>query len=132
DLLPFNPRPTYDAAVESAFGRRTDDFPTSRLHWSPRFGFNWEMDGQAETRLRGGAGIFVGRPPLAWISASERFDGIGTRTLNCAGTGIAPRFVPDPRTLPETCANGNGVANGPVNLIDPRLTMADMFRASLA
>jgi hypothetical protein len=132
DLLTFNPRPTYNSVVESTFGRRTDDFPTSRLHWSPRFGFNWNMDPREETRLRGGAGIFVGRPPLAWISASERFDGTGTRTLNCVGAGIAPKFVADVSALPDTCANGTGVGNGPANLIDPGLTMVDMFRASVA
>jgi hypothetical protein len=131
DLLTFSTRPTYNPAVDSLFGRRTSDFPTSRLHWSPRIGFLWNMDRADEARLRGGAGVFVGRLPLAWLSASQRFDGIGTRSLSCP-TGIAPRFVPDPRTLPETCTNSKGVGDGPVNLIDSRLAMADMFRASLA
>jgi hypothetical protein len=131
DLLTFSTRPSYSAAVDSAFGRRTDDFPGSRLHWSPRLGFDWELD-PGGTRVRGGAGVFVGRPPLAWISASQRFDGVGTRTLRCTGVGLAPRFVPDPSTLPVTCANGTPIGYGPVNLIDPGLTMADMFRASLA
>lgn len=132
DLLTFSTRPTYNPVVDSVFGRRTDDFPTSRLHWSPRLGFNWDMDPQGDARLRGGAGVFVGRPPLAWISASQRFDGVGTRTLSCPGTAVAPKFVPDVSSLPVTCADGTGVSNGPVNLIDPRLTMVDMFRASLA
>jgi hypothetical protein len=132
DLLTFSTRPTYNPLVASVFGRRTDDFPTSRLHWSPRLGFDWQMDPEGETRLRGGAGVFVGRPPLAWISASQRFDGVGTRTLSCAGPGMVPKFVPDVSSLPATCANGSGVRDGPVNLIDPGLTMADMFRASLA
>jgi hypothetical protein len=131
DLLAFGPRPTYDPIVDSIFGRRTDDFPTSRLHWSPRLGFNWKMDQERDTRLRGGVGVFAGRPPLAWISASERFDGIGTRTLSCP-LGNAPQFVASVSSLPVTCRNGSGAAVGPVNLIDPTLTMPKMFRASLA
>ena len=131
DLLTFSTRPAYNPTVDSIFGRRTSDFPTSRVHWSPRVGFSWDMDQNRENRLRGGAGVFVGRPPLAWISASERFDGMGTRTLNCVAP-LAPPFVPDPSTLPETCVGGTGARDGPVNLIDRHLTMAEMFRASLA
>ena len=132
DLLTFSTRPSYNPAVDTIFGRRTSDFPTSRLHWSPRGAFAWDLDPDRGERLRGGAGVFVGRPPLGWLSANLRFDGMGTRTLTCAGAGVVPAFTPDPRNLPASCADGRGVGDGPVNLVDPGLRMAEMFRASLA
>jgi len=133
DLLAFTTRPAYNPAVDSIFGRRTSDFPTSRLHWSPRIGFALTLDDERRERLRGGAGVFAGRPPLAWISASQRFDGLGTRTLACdRATGGAPPFSSDAFNLPKVCPNGGGTSDGPVNLIDPQLDMTQMLRASLA
>ncbi|MEZ5287676.1 MAG: hypothetical protein R2712_23315 [Vicinamibacterales bacterium] len=36
--------------------------------WSPRAGFNWNVDAERRTRVRGGTGIFTGRPAYVWIS----------------------------------------------------------------
>ncbi|MCB1044123.1 MAG: TonB-dependent receptor [Acidobacteria bacterium] len=35
--------------------------------FSPRIGFNWDIKGDATSRLRGGTGIFTGRLPFVWI-----------------------------------------------------------------
>src|SRR2546427_11895230 len=43
-------RPPYDSAVDAAFGRRTDAVPTGHPQWSPRVGFNWDVD-RKSTRL---------------------------------------------------------------------------------
>ena len=39
----FPDRPQYNPAVQAAFGRRTDDFPSEKLHVSPRAGFSWSL-----------------------------------------------------------------------------------------
>ncbi|MFN2566611.1 MAG: carboxypeptidase regulatory-like domain-containing protein, partial [Gemmatimonadaceae bacterium] len=133
DLLAFRSRPLYSRVVDSVFGRRTSDFPRPALHWSPRVGFSWDLDAARQSRIRGGAGIFVGRPPLTWVHQSRRFDGVGNRGLLCrGGTGVVPRFVPDPWNPPTSCADGSGFAEGLVNLVDAHLRMTEMFRASLA
>jgi len=41
--------------------------PGSALLWSPRFGFNWDINGDKTTQLRGGTGIFTGKLPFVWI-----------------------------------------------------------------
>jgi len=43
------------------------DLPTTRILWSPRFGFNWDPTGKKMTQLRGGTGLFSGRFPFVWI-----------------------------------------------------------------
>jgi hypothetical protein len=43
------------------------DFPGAEPLFSPRVGFNWNVDGQRRTQVRGGTGIFSGRVPFVWI-----------------------------------------------------------------
>jgi hypothetical protein len=90
------------------------------------------LDSDHGERLRGGVGTFAGRPPLAWVAQALRFDGVGTRSLDCGTAAKAPEFVADPANMPLSCKTGEGFADGLVNLIDPHLRMAEMFRSSLA
>ncbi len=41
--------------------------PDPQLLWSPRFGFNWDVNGDRSMQVRGGSGIFTGRLPFVWI-----------------------------------------------------------------
>jgi hypothetical protein len=132
EVLSFTGKPSYNPAVDSLYGRKTNEYPGTRVQWSPRLGFVLDTRADHSARLRGGAGVFAGRPPLAWLSQALRFDGVGTRSLICPTTGVAPTFEPDPSNMPTTCANGRGYEDGLVNLIDKRLRMAEMFRTSLA
>ncbi|HEY8174510.1 MAG TPA: TonB-dependent receptor, partial [Gemmatimonadaceae bacterium] len=135
DALKFSSLPVYNAAVDSIFGRRTSDYPKSRVQWSPRFGFTWDPFPDLGTRVRGGAGIFVGLPPLGWLLGPVRSNGAGVRTLICSGpigSGRVPKFVPDLALQPQVCPDGRGFSDGPVALVDRNLRMAESFRTSLA
>ncbi len=52
-------------------------WPNSKIMWSPRFGFNYDVKGDNTMQLRGGSGIFTGRIPFVWLgnqSTNARID----------------------------------------------------------
>ena len=55
-------------SVARTNGVSTDQLPKTKILWSPRFGFNWDVFGDKTTQVRGGVGIFTGRVPFVWIS----------------------------------------------------------------
>ena len=136
DVLSWRSQPQYTEAVEATFGRRTSDYPAARVHWSPRLGVTWEPGRDGLTRVRGGAGLFAGRPPLGWLRTPLRQYGTGIRTLTCAGSPggptVVPDFVPDRRFQPNACVNGRPYSGGAVDLVDARLRMGEALRTSLA
>lgn len=139
DALTIDERAPYNPVVDSIFQRRTDEMPRSRVHWSPRLGFTWDLFGTGRDQLRGGVGIFTGRPPMHWVRSALSSYGIGIGVLRCGplvtDKGLAPPFVPDFRAAPTACANGSGLAGAPrgdVDLLSRNLRMAQTLRGSLA
>jgi hypothetical protein len=139
DLLDIGGHAPYNALVDSVFGRRTDEMPRRRLHLSPRLGFTWDAFGTGRDQLRGGIGVFTGRPPLAWIHPALFNYGIGIGVLRCGSrpsdAGLPPPFVPDYRAAPLACATGPALETAPlgdVDLLDRDLALARSLRASLA
>ena len=128
-------QPVYNAAIDSAYGRRTSDAPSTTIQWSPRLGFNWDLTGDQINQLRGGLGLFVGTPPYVWLENAYVNSGNIITFLNCntaGGLAPAPAFNPDPSGL-NTCRDGSGTKPiGDVNFIDKNLKFPQPFRASLA
>jgi hypothetical protein len=54
----------------------TGEAPKVSVLLSPRIGFNWDVDGNKQTQLRGGVGIFAGAPPFVWISNQASNNGV--------------------------------------------------------
>lgn len=71
---------------------RTEQLPGRNVLWSPRAGFNWSPLKSQKLQVRGGTGIFTGRPAYVWISNQignngiltgfDSFDNINTRPFN--------------------------------------------------
>ena len=46
----------------------TGKWPSSKISWSPRVGFSWDVFGDKSLKFRGGTGLFTGRLPLVFFT----------------------------------------------------------------
>ena len=89
----------------------TSVLPKNQLLWEPRFGFNYNHKGLSKTQVRGGTGIFTGRPPYVFVSNQVGNNGVLTGFIDVSGSAAAQYgftanpskyFVPSTPTLPST------------------------------
>ncbi len=127
-------KPEDNPAVLAEYGRRTDEVPSGNLQFSPRIGFNWNMSGDRTEQLRGGVGLFVGRPPFVWLGNAFQNSGTGLAQLTCVSTGAVPRFTTSTAASPPgECADGATAATtGDIALLSKDLRFPQFARASLA
>jgi outer membrane receptor for ferrienterochelin and colicin len=111
--VPYMDKPAQNPALlnDPNLPINTSDFPSGNALWSPRLGFNVDADGRGTTILRGGVGVFTGRPPYVWISNAFVGTGLESVTLNCLTPATVPTF---PGTAladqPTACAGGAGAS----------------------
>ena len=67
DAPTFPTKPNANPASVANFGFATDVVP-SHVEWSPRVGINYDLNGNGTQQIRGGIGLFTGRPAYVWIS----------------------------------------------------------------
>ncbi len=148
DIPDISNRPPYTASFDTVFGpvfaklgrqANTSQVPSGTMQVSPRIGFNWDMTGDSRNQLRGGIGVFVGRPVGVWVSNSWQNSGSGLGFLMCGRPSdpdsISPAFNPNASTQPTACPNGKGLATGvvgPVDVMDKNLQYPQVMRANLA
>jgi hypothetical protein len=127
-------KPELNASVLDDYHRRTDRVPTAIVQLSPRIGFNWNRAGDREEQLRGGVGVFVGRPPFVWLGNAFQNAGTGLAQLTCLSAGAVPRFTTASAAAPPTaCANGSTAnATGDIAILSNNLKYPQYARASLA
>jgi Carboxypeptidase regulatory-like domain len=91
----------------------TGDMPDAQYLFEPRFGFNLDLKGDAQTQIRGGSGIFSGKPPLVFLSNAIGNNGVLTGFIDASGddlikngNGFTPNpaqyFTPTTPTLPSS------------------------------
>ena len=126
--------PPENPSVLATYGRHTDQVPSGNVQWSPRIGFNWDRKGDRREQLRGGLGVFVGRPAFVWIGNAFQNSGTGLAQLTCVGAGSVPRFTTSSAAAPpEACANGATAATtGDIALLSSDLRFPQFARASVA
>ena len=111
---------------------QTEQLPESNLLWSPRVGFNWDVDGGRSTQLRGGTGVFTGRPAYVWISNQiaehRRADGLRAARQH-AGRGRSTR-TPTPTS--RLTVTGAPASSYELALTDPSFKFPQVWRSNLA
>ena len=60
----------------------TGALPETTPYWSPRVGINWDALSDGTTQVRGGTGLFTGKPPYVWISNQLGNTGVLTGFLD--------------------------------------------------
>ncbi|HYK83249.1 MAG TPA: TonB-dependent receptor [Gemmatimonadales bacterium] len=130
--LPLLDAPVRNATLDSIMGINTANFPKANPLWSPRLGFNFDPYGDQSTIVRGGVGLFAGRPPYVWISNAFSNTGLEQATLVCQGAAL-PAFTPNPSSQPTACAGGVG-ATPPiptVNYFDSNFKFPEDFKVAI-
>jgi hypothetical protein len=109
----------------------TGEMPSTKVLWSPRVGVNWDLFGDQTTQVRGGGGLFSGRPAYVWISNQIGNTGvlIGERIVLAPGSAFPFSPNPDKYKLPATGVNAGSYA---LNVTDPDFKFPQVWRANVA
>ncbi|MFN2420748.1 MAG: carboxypeptidase regulatory-like domain-containing protein [Gemmatimonadota bacterium] len=124
--------PIRNEPVEEVVGRNTSEMPSGNGVISPRFGFNWDVNGEGITQVRGGVGLFTGRQPFVWLSNLYTNTGLFSGTLNCRDANV-PTFTIDADNQPEACGTAAPSFPTPtVNTVDPDFEFPSAWRFDVA
>ena len=144
DLPVFPDKPMNNDAFDSAYadkGVATGTLPVTRLMFSPRLGFNWDVFGDKSLKVRGGTGLFTGRVPFVWVSNQFSNNGQlnGAYSVGSTASSATPitnpagiTFEPDPFDQPFAEDFGKKSGRGAINVIDKNFKFPQVFRTNLA
>jgi hypothetical protein len=108
------------------------DLPEPKILWSPRVGLNWDVNGDQRTQVRGGTGVFTGRPAYVWISNQIGNTGVLTGFDQLDNTTARP-FHPDPnRYKPSAPPTGAPAASYELALTDADFKFPQIWRTNIA
>ena len=114
---------------------RTDNVPSASLSFSPRIGFNWDINGSRKYILRGGTGLFVGRMPFVWLVSAVGNSGMGQTTYWAAGENVPSnlKFTMDQNEMLNMigATSSTTIPTGPT-ILSEDLRMPKTWKASLA
>ena len=109
----------------------TDKLPDPNPLFSPRLGFNWDVYGDRTTQVRGGTGIFTGKPAYVWISNQIGNTGVLTGFEQLDNTRRRP-FNPNPDKYKPTNVTGAPASSYELALTDPDFKFPQVWRSNIA
>ncbi|MFM2268464.1 MAG: hypothetical protein RL757_1905, partial [Bacteroidota bacterium] len=125
---------------DTVTGLRTGNLPKPQILWEPRLGFNFDVLGNKTLQVRGGTGVFTGRPPFVWISNQIGNNGVLTGLIDITGNILSIRnrsgqlvnpFQPTDITslLPQ---NPSLPATYEINITDSKYRFPQVWKSNLA
>ena len=108
---------------------KTDKLPDANILFSPRIGFNLDVFGDKSTQLRGGTGIFTGKPAYVWISNQIGNNGVLTGFERLDNTTARP-FDPNPNRYKPTNVTGAPASTYELALTDPNFKFPQLWRSN--
>src|SRR5262245_23500014 len=109
----------------------TGKLPDPKPLWSPRFGFNWDATRNQQTQVRGGTGIFTGKPAYVWISNQIGNTGVLTGFVQDENITSRP-FNPNPDFYKPTTVTGAPASSVDLAVTDPDFTFPQIWRSNIA
>lgn len=104
--------------------------PGAQLMWSPRIGFECDLNGDRVNVLRGGAGIFTSRVPFVWPGAMFTNNGVTIGGLDQGDLSDDIQFIPG---ISDQYTNPNfTVPSGQVDLFTQDFKYPQVLRGNLA
>ncbi|CAM3660182.1 TonB-dependent receptor domain-containing protein [Flavobacterium chungbukense] len=112
----------------------------STVHFSPRIGFNYDVNGDKETQVRGGIGVFTSRVPLVWPGGAYNNNGISQNSIliNNSTATPTPNFNPNTNIdsqlsgVPSAPLPGSGQVGGNIDLFAKDFKLPQVLKTSLA
>ena len=105
--------------------------PKATPLWSPRVGFNWDVRRDRNTQVRGGTGVFTGKPPFVWISNQIGNTGVQTGFEDIRNTTARP-FNPDSEKYKPTTVTGAPAAAYNLAITDENFMFPQTWRSNAA
>ena len=124
DVLTF--RDETGAAVQYQSGK----LPDPKVLWSPRFGFNWDVASNQNTQVRGGTGVFTGKPAYVWISNQIGNTGMLTGFIEDNFVTNRP-FNPNPDFYKPATVTGAPAASVDLAVTDPDFKFPQTWRSNV-
>lgn len=109
---------------------KSGELPDPKPLFSPRVGFNWDVKGDRSTQVRGGTGIFTGRPAYVWISNQIGNTGVLTGFESRDNVTNRP-FHPDPDHYKPTNVTGAPASSYELALTDPNFKFPQLWRSNI-
>ena len=146
-----------NAIYDLSFGNRpkidTGQWPSSKIQFSPRAGFTWDVLENKSLKVRGGTGLFSGRLPLVFFTNMPTNSGMVQNLVQISTTYNSDGTVKsrDPRLdllkggmvtdvnemikvlgLPNTITEDQGVVPSNIASIDRDFKMPQVWKSSIA
>ena len=126
--------PPHAAHAESSWpsselGINTALTPSGNPLWSPRLGVNYDLSGRGTTVLRGGVGLFAGRPAYQWFRNVYARTGAGRSRSNARAMTCRPsRSIR--RTSPQRVPS-RPLQSARINYFDPEFRFPQNLKLAL-
>ena len=117
-----------EAAGKNLHGARVGQSINAEAHFSPRIGFNWDVNGNRSTQIRGGLGVFTSRLPLVWPGGTYNNNGV-TGGFNFE---FGQPFESDINNQFEDPAPGSGGVGGNIDLIAKDFILPQVVKYNVA
>jgi len=110
---------------------QTAKLPDAKFLWSPRVGFNWDVFGNRNTQVRGGTGIFTGKPAYVWISNQIGNTGVLTGFEDNRAPGSTRPFSSSTEKYKPASVTGAPASSFELALTDPDFKFPQIWRTAI-